>query len=111
MMKNRKALGDMGEHFAAAMLFDEGYSILETKYVCPMGEIDIIAAKENELHFVEVKTRQTDTFGRPAESVTREKQRRMKAAAKHYLQYKSVEHQYVSFQIFEIYINQIEHAF
>lgn len=111
MIKDTKALGNLGENFATAILFEEGYSILETKYTCRAGEVDIVAAKDGEICFVEVKTRQTDEFGRPAESVTKRKQRRIKAAATCYLQQKHLEEKYVTFQVMEVYINQIENAF
>lgn len=110
-MKEKKRLGDLGESFAAAILFDKGYSILETKYRCKVGEIDIVAGKDDEICFVEVKTRQSDSFGRPAESVSKEKQRRIKGAAKIYIQQKHLKEKYLTFHVMEIVVNHIENAF
>lgn len=111
MMRDTKKLGNMGENFAAAILFEEGYSILETKYACKAGEVDIVAAKGDTVCFIEVKTRQTDKFGSPSESVTKEKQRRIKSTARLYIQQKHLEEKYISFQVMEVYVNQIEDAF
>ena len=58
-MCNNNFLGDAGEDFAAKLLMLKGYRILERKYRCKVGEIDIIAEKSDKLFFVEVKTRQT----------------------------------------------------
>jgi putative endonuclease len=50
------------------------------------GEIDLIARDGEELVFVEVKTRTSEEFGSPAESVTRAKRRKLLQAASFYLQ-------------------------
>ena len=110
-MDNRKLIGDAGEDFAAKILALKGYHILERNYRCRAGEIDIIAERCGELIFVEVKTRQTDQFGRPAESVTVEKQRHMRNTASCYLKSRGNSLSSISFQVIEVLFNQIEHAF
>jgi putative endonuclease len=47
-------------------------------------EIDIVAERDGMLVFAEVKTRSTDQFGFPEESVTGEKQRHLSKAAGRY---------------------------
>jgi len=84
-MDTKKIFGTRGEEFAARILEDKGYQILETQYRCRAGEIDLIASKDGCYHFVEVKTRMGNAFGHPEESVTPEKQRRMVRAAMFYL--------------------------
>lgn len=110
-MDKRKSIGDAGEDFAARILSLKGYRVLERKYRCKAGEIDIVAEKDSELVFVEVKTRQTAAFGRPAEAVTREKQRHIKNTAAYYLKAHGRTHSLISFQVIELVINQIENAF
>ena len=63
--KNRKNkdIGCAGEELAALLLLQRGYRILARNFACRWGEIDIIAEKEGVLHFVEVKTRLSDTYG------------------------------------------------
>ena len=46
-----------------------------------MGEIDIIAAKRKKLSFIEVKLRKSGGVTRPADAVSRAKQRRLRATA------------------------------
>ena len=48
-MCNNNFLGDAGEDFAAKLLMLKGYRILERKYRCKVGEIDIIAEKSDKL--------------------------------------------------------------
>ena len=47
------------------------YQIIEKNFYCRFGEIDIIAIdkKENELVFIEVKTRTNLLYGIPIEAV------------------------------------------
>ena len=80
-MAKHNTLGKNGELLALNFLTSNGYTILEKNYRYLKAEIDLIAFKENQLIFVEVKTRSTDYFGEPAEAVTRKKQRLMADAA------------------------------
>ena len=82
---NKQELGKLGEDAAAAYLERQQYRILCRNYRCRAGEIDLIAARDRVLHFVEVKTRIGSLYGHPAESITEAKRRRMQAAAKTYL--------------------------
>ena len=52
-----RAKGNAAEARAAAFLKAQGFTIVEQNYYAKkMGEIDIIAQKDNVLHFVEVKS-------------------------------------------------------
>ena len=68
-------LGRMGERLAAAYLSGLGYTILYRNWRHFRYEIDLVAAKGQVLHFIEVKTRQTTTFGLPEENVDGKKLR------------------------------------
>ena len=59
---SRKEVGALGENVAAEYLKRHGFSIRDRNYVKKTGELDIIAEKEDTLHFVEVKTILTDRF-------------------------------------------------
>ena len=50
----RKAVGYAGEELAALLLLQRGYRILARNFSCQVGEIDIIAEKDDLLSFVEV---------------------------------------------------------
>lgn len=69
--------GAAGEILAARFLRDAGYHILAANYRTRFGEIDIIAANEEYIVFVEVKTRAEDSRYMPREAVTADKQRRI----------------------------------
>lgn len=51
-----RAKGDIAESKACEYLLRNGFSIIERNFYSRFGEIDIIAFKENVLHFVEVKS-------------------------------------------------------
>ncbi len=74
-----------GEAIAVAWLLEQGFEILERNWRHAHLEIDIIAIKEERLHFVEVKARWSSSFGHPEEAVTRKKFRSLKRAADEYL--------------------------
>jgi putative endonuclease len=81
----RKALGDLGEQAAADFLARRGMRIMERKFRCRGGEVDLIARDGADLVFVEVKTRRTREFGEGSEAVTAAKRRRILRAAALYL--------------------------
>lgn len=53
--KNQR-IGAIGEQIAQDFLVQQGIQICETNYSCRLGEIDIIAKRNNCIHFIEVKT-------------------------------------------------------
>lgn len=107
-MRYKKKLGNIGEDFAARLLEDSGYIIMERNYWTRIGEIDIIARREGVLHFVEVKTRAQIDYGYPAESVTADKQQKMRKVAELYMYQRKLYWKNVSFDVMEISVNMIE---
>jgi len=84
MRKN--ADGPRGEDYAAAYLTANGYAIAARNYRTRLGEIDLVAQKDDVVAFVEVKTRRTGAWGGAAAVVTPQKQRKIILAAQAYLQ-------------------------
>jgi len=82
----RQRLGRRGEAAAERQLVRLGMRVLARRFRCRQGEIDLVAALDQLLVFVEVKARRGHGFGRPAESVTRRKQRRIARVALVFLQ-------------------------
>lgn len=80
-MKSNRATGAKYESVAAAYLSGNGYQILERNYRNKYGEIDIIAAKDSVLVFVEIKFRSSDSYGDPLEAVDARKQQRISKTA------------------------------
>ena len=57
-----KEVGNLGEKVACEYLRRHGFSIRDRNYVKKTGELDIIAEREDTLHFVEVKTVLAEDF-------------------------------------------------
>ncbi|MDP2655858.1 MAG: YraN family protein [bacterium] len=57
-----KEVGNLGESVACEYLKRHGFKIRDRNYVKKTGELDVIAEKENTLHFVEVKTVLAEEF-------------------------------------------------
>jgi putative endonuclease len=77
--------GDAAEERAARFLERKGLRLVARNYRTRQGEIDLIVQEGSVLVFVEVRMRSANRFGDGAESVDWRKQRRLVAAARHYL--------------------------
>jgi len=78
----RSEIGLIGEYMASRHLRDQGRRVLYHNYRGPnKGEVDIVARQRDVLTFVEVKTRTSAAFGRPADAVTPDKQRLIQRGA------------------------------
>ncbi|OGI17433.1 MAG: hypothetical protein A3J63_03805 [Candidatus Moranbacteria bacterium RIFCSPHIGHO2_02_FULL_40_12b] len=92
--KEEKSLGQIGEDAAAKYLKKKGYKILERNYFNPLGrrlgEIDIVAEKEKEIIFVEVKTRVAKNYSDtlPEENINRSKLHKLNKIAVSYIRNK-----------------------
>lgn len=76
-----QSLGQRGEAAAASHLRRLGYTIVVRGDRSRLGEIDLVALDGQTVVFVEVKTRQSQETGHPAEAVEAVKQRRITRAA------------------------------
>lgn len=83
-----RLLGAMGEQMAARYLRDKGYNIIAANYRTGIGEIDIIASKDEYICFVEVKTRKQGGYLLPRDAVGEQKQKRIIDSAQIYMVYK-----------------------
>lgn len=118
MKDHNHITGKHGEEIAEAFLRENGYKIVNRNYRCRLGEIDIIAAKENTLIFVEVKTRSHQRYGLPRESVTFAKQKVIIKTAQQYIQRFKIIDKLFRFDVIEVYYDKqpikvvhIENAF
>ncbi len=71
------ALGEWGEAVAVAWLLRNRYRVIRRNYRANRGgEVDVVARHKptSTLCFIEVKTRKSDRYGRPALAVDREKE-------------------------------------
>ncbi len=87
---NNREVGDIGEDVACTWLKRRGFLIIERNYLKKWGELDIVAAKDKILHFIEVKSVVNRVGGgsnghRPEENVHELKVRRLKRVIQTYL--------------------------
>lgn len=103
-----KDIGDRGEDLAAAYFESRGYVILDRNYRYQRAEVDLVCwepaqqGSGGEIVFAEVKTRSGVGFGRPEESVSHEKQRRIVRAAQAYLHERRLEKAACRFDVLSI---------
>ena len=85
-----KLFGDASENLATDFLEQEGFIILERNYFArKLGEIDIIAQKENILHFIEVKSGKRDFD--PVYNMTPAKLRKVINSSHYYMKTKNLD--------------------
>jgi len=99
-------LGRKGEVLAEKYLTDKKFNILKKNWHYHHKEVDIIAEKNGVLIFVEVKTRSTNYFGEPFESVTQKKQDFLIEAANGYLEDNDLDKE-VRFDVISIVVSGI----
>ena len=104
----RQEIGKWGENLACKYLEKNEYKVIERNFSCYQGEIDIIAKdlKQNQLVFVEVKTRSNFKYGNPADSVDKNKQEHMKKAIQYYLFKNKIVNAPIRLDVIEVYIMQ-----
>lgn len=73
------------ERLAGDYLQAQGLELVTRNYRCRRGEIDLVMRERGVLVFVEVRFRRSDRYGGAAATVDAHKQRRLAAAAAHYL--------------------------
>jgi putative endonuclease len=118
---NTAETGLWGEKEAERVLKSKGYKILGRRVrIGDRDEIDLVARDGDILVFVEVKTRGSDDFGRPASAVDRSKRHTMSRAAVRYLKKIKCPRVNFRFDVVEILgpkddddsiVNHIENAF
>jgi putative endonuclease len=77
--------GQVGERAAKTYLRHQGLKFLTANFAGNRGEIDLIFRDRDCLAFVEVKTRSSEHWSRPASAVNRRKRRRLSLTALDYL--------------------------
>ncbi len=82
---NKRLLGSQAEYLVSKTLVSNGYRVCERNYYSHVGEIDLIAEKNEWLVFIEVKSRHDHDLMAAAESVTWKKQRKIIRTAQYYL--------------------------
>ena len=86
MATRNKKLGDWGEELARKYYADRGYEFVTANWRKRFAEIDLIMKKENNLVFIEVKTRTKKLFGGGELAVDYRKRQKLFAAVEVFMQ-------------------------
>ena len=84
-MSQHNDTGRKGEALSLEFLKLSGFTILHTNWRHRHWEIDVIAERKGILHFIEVKTRTSELYGFPEESITKKKMQYLMNAATEFL--------------------------
>jgi putative endonuclease len=79
-MAAHNEFGKAGEQMAVEWLIQHGFQLISRNWKFGRYEVDIIASREGVLHFIEVKSRHDDVFGKPEDWVNRKKGRHLLTA-------------------------------
>lgn len=99
MTHRRKELGKKGEDIALVYLQGNGYKIIECNFRTRLGEVDIIAEKDDVIYFVEVKTRREQDF---LEGYSHQQRDRLLKIASEYIATGNLANRQVSFLLIGI---------
>jgi putative endonuclease len=77
--------GKLGESAAKNYLKRQGLKFLMANFRSDRGEVDLVFREDDCLVFVEVKTRSSEEWVRPAAAVNKERRQRLSRAALDYL--------------------------
>ena len=80
-MRAKDQLGLDGEAAASVHLERAGMRIVDRRWRCAHGELDLVAVDGDTFVFVEVKTRRGLAYGHPFEAITPLKVRRLRTLA------------------------------
>lgn len=98
--------GELGERAAKKQLRRKGLKFLTANFRTKRGEIDLIFREKDCLVFVEVKTRSSEEWTRPAAAVDQERRERLARAALDYLRLLKNPPIKIRFDIVEVLLNE-----
>jgi putative endonuclease len=88
-----RAKGDIAENRACEYLLESGYTVVERNFYSKFGEIDIIAFKDEVLHFIEVKSGQD--YELAIQNITPQKMRKLFKTGDVYIKKHSIQSDYM----------------
>lgn len=100
-MAQHNDIGKRGETLAVTWFQERGYEILCQNWRHKNLEVDIIASKNNMLHFIEVKAVTTLKFGNPEEKISPKKINNLIDASEEFL-YQQPQWQRIQFDVLAI---------
>lgn len=110
-MNYNKAIGKYGETIATDYLINNGYEILDKNFQTRYGEVDIIGQKNDMIIFFEVKSRYTNSFGTPLESVTCHKKGKIISISSYYIYVNNLYDYNIRYDVIEIIFNHLNDTY
>lgn len=86
---NRQTVGKSAEASACKFLEAKGFVLIAQNYRSKFGEIDLIMRDQDEIVFIEVRSRQRIDYGSALDSVNRGKIKKIIKTATYFLQTKN----------------------
>lgn len=81
-------MGQKAETLAYQFLQKQGLILIEQNFYCYFGEIDLIMNDQEDIVFVEVRSRSRNDYGSALESINHKKITKLRKTAKYFLQQK-----------------------
>ena len=98
LSQRRSYVGKIGEQLVADIYSSQGYVVVgRNAHTGKYGELDVVAIKDKNICFIEVKTRLSEKFGNAIESISVVKQFRLQNAIHQYLRSHPKYESYVPF--------------
>ena len=105
--------GEYGELICSKYLLKDGYEVVEANFSTRSGEIDIIAQKNNKIHFIEVKSvscENTDDMTtkntyNPAENFTSKKLEKIRKVSQSWIDINKTKHE-TQIDLYLVYIDK-----
>ena len=100
----KRFIGDSGEDAAMKKLEGEGYRILARNYeIHNVGELDIVAEKDSDIHVFEVRTRlNRGNYPNSEESVTKSKRTKVMKTAEFFIARNDLYDRNIVFEVIKI---------
>ena len=97
--------GRTGENLASDYIVKKGYRIIAANFRTRYAELDIVAKKDDYLVFFEVKTRKSNLYGEPYESVNAHKFKKIRLAIDYFLLTKKIVNYKLRMDVISIILN------
>lgn len=106
---NTRYVGSFYENIAIEYLEEHGFEILEKNYRCKIGEIDIIALRDDIIRLIEVKYRKNNEYGFACEAVNTKKLFQIYRCGQFYIAKNKLENKMFSVDVIAITGNTIKY--
>lgn len=101
MLTHKQKIGKIGENIAVKHIVKHNFKLIQRNYRKKWGELDIVAKKDNILHFIEVKSVSCETLDKnvsyetslPEDNIHYWKRKRLSRVIQSYLMEKNVSYE------------------